>query len=224
MSRDLRLVSVVIPVFNSAPFLSQAVASVLAQDYTPFEVIVVDDGSTDNPREAAARHLPRVTWIEQKNRGNGAARNAGVRAARGEYLAFLDADDYWLSPSKLRRQIDALNSEAKPDIVFGHMVNFVHGSEPDPSQSAISGTVPGTMILRRDVFESVGLFSDSLRVGVFIDWLSRVRQAGLTEVMLDDVVLARRVHGGNTSMRAGERNLVYARLLKARIDARRMNE
>jgi len=97
------LVSVVIPVYNAEPFLREALDSVLAQDYEPFEVIVVDDGSTDGSG-TIARSYPEVRYLRQENQGPAVARNAGIAAAQGEFLAFFDADDVML-PNKLSVQV-----------------------------------------------------------------------------------------------------------------------
>jgi len=98
------LVSVIIPTFNRAAFVVQAVDSVLAQTYPHREIIVIDDGSTDHTAQALSAYKGRISYIVMQHRGPSAARNAGLQAARGEYLAFLDSDDLWL-PEKLQRQL-----------------------------------------------------------------------------------------------------------------------
>jgi Glycosyl transferase family 2 len=98
------LVSIVIPTYNYGRFIGETVDSALAQGYSPVEVVVVDDGSTDDTRERLARYGDRVRYIYQQNRGLSAARNTGIGAAHGEFIALLDSDDLWL-PDKLERQI-----------------------------------------------------------------------------------------------------------------------
>jgi len=98
-------VSVVIPAYNAAATLPRAIASVLAQSYPAREVIIVDDGGTDDLTEIRIGFADRVTWIRQPNGGAASARNCGIDAASGELIAFLDADDYW-EPTKLRRQVE----------------------------------------------------------------------------------------------------------------------
>lgn len=110
------MVSVIMPVHNGAQFLREAIESALAQDYTPVEIIVVDDGSTDATPQILASFGSRIRHIRQTNSGAAAARNAALQASRGEYLAFLDADDLWL-PQKLRVQIDYLGSHPDVDLV-----------------------------------------------------------------------------------------------------------
>lgn len=97
-------VSVVIPTYNRAKYVTETIDSVLSQSYTDYEIIVVDDGSTDNTREALAPYMDRIRYIHQQNSGVSAARNRGIKAARGKWIAFLDSDDIWL-PEKLAVQI-----------------------------------------------------------------------------------------------------------------------
>jgi len=101
-------VSVIIPCYNQARFLAEAIQSALDQDYPNKEVIVVNDGSPDNTREVAAAFGDRIIYIEQPNNGAAGARNAGIRASKGEYIAFLDADDVCL-PGRLALQAAILD-------------------------------------------------------------------------------------------------------------------
>src|ERR1700752_4809634 len=103
-------VSVIIPAYNAAATIRQAVDSALAQNYDK-EIIVVNDGSTDLTGEILYSYGKRIRLIEQANRGETAARNTAIAAARGDYLAFLDSDDYWL-PNRLVLTVDALNADA----------------------------------------------------------------------------------------------------------------
>ena len=100
-------ISVVIPTYNRSLFLPKALDSVYNQTYPAFEVIVVDDGSSDNTLPKLSLHFPQVTWVSQSNHGVSHARNQGIQKARGEWIAFLDSDDIW-HPQKLERQIDFL--------------------------------------------------------------------------------------------------------------------
>ncbi|MCK4819314.1 glycosyltransferase family 2 protein, partial [bacterium] len=112
-------VSVIIPTCNRAEYITQAIDSVLAQTYTDYEIIVVDDGSTDNTKEVMEPYMDRIRYIYQENAGVSAARNTGIKAAKGDWVAFLDSDDEWL-PGKLAVQIRAV--ERHPQLV-AHMVN-----------------------------------------------------------------------------------------------------
>ncbi len=118
-----RLISCVIPVFNGERYLGEALESVLAQSYQPLEVIVVDDGSTDGTAEVARRYGERVRYVWQPNAGETAARNLGLTAAQGEFIAFLDADDVWHS-EKLERQIARFQERPEIDLCFTQIQHF----------------------------------------------------------------------------------------------------
>jgi len=115
-------VSVIIPTYNCETYVGQAVESVLAQTYQDFELIVVDDGSTDNTRQVLEPYLDRITYLYQENQGESAARNRGIQMAQGEYVAFLDSDDLWL-PRKLERQVAAM--EVSPEAILVYSYSYV---------------------------------------------------------------------------------------------------
>jgi len=121
-------VSVIIPTYNTGKYLSEAISSVLNQTYTDIELIVVDDGSTDATQEILDQiNDPRLIKIKIKNSGVSVARNTGLDIARGEYIAYLDADDRWL-PSKLEKQVALINAEPAVDFVFTNFVRFDAGT------------------------------------------------------------------------------------------------
>ena len=120
-------VSVVIPTYNYGRFIAESIDSVLAQDFTDFEVIVVDDGSTDNTQAILARYADCVRCIRQENAGSAAARNTGIAHAKGELIAFHDADDIWL-PHCLSRRVEMMERYPELDMVFGDVV-VVRGNE-----------------------------------------------------------------------------------------------
>jgi glycosyltransferase involved in cell wall biosynthesis len=198
----LPLVTVVIPAFNRERFLGDAIESVFLQDHRPLEVLVVDDGSTDGTA-AVARRFPGVRYLGRSHGGAAAARNTGVTAARGEFLAFLDSDDLWLK-EKLACQIEAMVASPDPAMAFGWVQQFVSPDATGPVRDRIvcpekprPGRTCGTLLLRREVMERVGPFDESLAAGEFVDWLSRARLLGIRDVMVERVVLRRRLHGGN---------------------------
>jgi len=171
-----RSVTVVIPTFNSARFLREAVDSALAQTVPPMEVIVIDDGSTDNTPEIMAAYAsdPRVRYLRQKNAGQSSARNNGIRAAQGEFIAFLDADDRW-KPNKLERQLERFSDEHIGLVFTGSQVFDEHGvrsenranesSCDDMLRSLITTTtfIPSSVVVRKQCFDTCGLFDESLK-------------------------------------------------------------
>ena len=121
-------VSVIIPTYNRAEYVTHAIDSVLAQTYTDYEIIVVDDGSADNTKDVLLPYMDRIRYIYQENAGLSAARNTGIKAAKGDWIAFLDSDDEWL-PGKLAVQMRAV--ERHPQLV-AHLINVNLTKYNDP--------------------------------------------------------------------------------------------
>jgi glycosyltransferase involved in cell wall biosynthesis len=189
--------SVVIPVWNGARFLDAAVASVLAQDEPPLEVIVVDDGSDDDTPAVLAR-WPSVVAIRQPHQGVATARNVGCARARGELIALQDADDLW-APHKLRLQIAHLDAHPEHGYVAAHYVDFLEHGMPRPAWSSPeprAGAV-GNLVVRRAVWLEVGPF-DPMDPSD-LDWSLRARELGIRAGVVPEVLLFRRVHGGNAT-------------------------
>lgn len=171
-------VSVVIPAYNAAWCVGQAVDSVLAQDFRDCEVIVIDDGSTDDTPAVLAVYGDAIRVVHQANGGMSTARNTGIRTARGDFVAFLDADDYWL-PGKLRLQVELMRSTptvgfssvaARVEYPNGQLVNLWKcGDEAHPilrflfeNNGGIAGGTSGLMV-RRALFEQVGGYDETLQ-------------------------------------------------------------
>ncbi|MFN0094907.1 MAG: glycosyltransferase family 2 protein [Dehalococcoidia bacterium] len=189
------LVSVIVPCFNGLPYVLEAVASIEAQDYGHWELVVVDDGSTDGSAAAIRAACPRAVVHVEPHAGVGAARNRGIERARGEVLAFLDADDI-ARPHRLRLGLAALASGV--DTVFGAIVQFQIGPgglrRDRPPQPGVAAT--GCM-MTRDAAARLGPFDESLRGGEFIEWWSRAAGARVTSVTVPEVIGDRRIHDRN---------------------------
>lgn len=221
------LISVLIPAYNAAAYLGEAIESVFAQTHRPLEVVVVDDGSDDDTAAVAAGFGDRIRFAGQQRGGGGSARNAAVALARGSQLAFLDADDRFL-PHKLERQLAALRLDPELDMVFGHVREFVSPELPAEARAAIRTpvaaapwTAPNVMLIRRESFERVGPFATDLRVGETVDWYARAIDAGLKGLTLPEIVLERRLHATNTGMRERDAGLDYIRVVRASMARRR---
>ena len=211
------LVSVVLPVFNGEAYVADAVSSVVAQDYRPLEIIVVDDGSTDRTREIV-REISEVTLIERAHDGAGAARNAGVRASKGELIAFIDADDLW-TPTKLTRQVHALNADPSLEAVFSQLTEF-RGDDAETHSPPVAAPTVATMLIRRQSFERVGLFDETAATLEGVDWALRAGEQSLRSRVLPEVLYRRRIHSANRSI--ANRDLAgYLRAVKSSLDRRR---
>ena len=225
-----RLVSVVITVYDAASYLAEAIDSVLAQTYRPFELIVLDDGSTDGSGEIARSYGSALRFAQQKNAGLGAARNAALDLAKGRYYAFLDADDRFV-PGKLERQMGILDAEPEIDMVFGHVTEFVSPEIDERARALLRGPVddepwrtPNLMLVRRESFHRVGPFSDTLRVGIGVDWYARAVDEGLKEAVPPVVLLERRLHTSNNGIRQRDARHQYLHVLKQSLDRKRSAE
>src|ERR1039457_5279759 len=122
--------SAVIPTYNRARFVGEAIDSILAQTRPVDEIIVVDDGSTDDTIERLKKYAPAIRCVSQQNRGPSAARNRGIKEAHCDFVAFLDSDDLWI-PRKIELQLDFFAQHPDIEFVFGNMVNFSQGTEKE---------------------------------------------------------------------------------------------
>jgi glycosyltransferase involved in cell wall biosynthesis len=221
------LVSVIIPAFDAAQYLGEAIDSVARQTHDRVETIVVDDGSTDDTPAVAARYGNALRYVAQPNRGHAAARNHGVRVSSGRFLAFLDADDLW-EPDKLASQLAAFDADPSLDIVFGHVIQFWSPelalppaeSVPDVGEP-MRGEHPGAMLVTRAVFDEIGPFREDHEIGNFVDWYARALDDDRNMLMLDSVVMRRRLHTANMGRVTANGPEEYARVLRRVVDRRR---
>lgn len=221
------LVTAAIPVRDGETYLAEAIESVLGQTRPCDQLIVVDNGSSDRSAEVAAGFGPRVEIVEEPCPGIGAARNAALRVARGDFLAFLDADDVW-EAEKTALQLAAFEAEPGLQLAFGHVRQFV---SPDlAAGEAESIRVPaapqpglyiGAMLARRTAVEAIGPWPEDVRVSDGLSFLLRARELGLAQAMLGPTVTLRRVHGANHSIHNRDERGEFARHLKRSLDRRR---
>jgi glycosyltransferase involved in cell wall biosynthesis len=226
MERD-RLVTVVITVYNGTPYLAEAIESVLAQSYSPVELIVVDDGSTDGSGEIARSYGSALRFARQENAGPGAARNHAIELATGSYYAFLDADDRFV-PRKLERQMEILDAQPEIDMVFGHITEFVSPDIDEGARALLREPVhdepwrmTNLMLVRREAYHRVGPYSDTLRVGIGVDWYARAVDSGLKEAVPSFLVLERRLHTSNNGIQHRDARHQYLHVLKQSLDRKR---
>lgn len=230
-------VSVIMPIYNGERYVQEALDSVFAQTFCDYDVVCVDDGSTDRSFQLLEQYRSRLRVIRQANAGQSAARNQGVQASTGRYLAFLDQDDRWY-PHKLAQQVDLL--ETRNDVVLvycnsdrmdseGHVfqVGATKAEQPRAEESLLGRLIgeglvlPSSMLIRRDVFERVGGFDPQLRGFEDFDLCARLtKQGGI--VLLEESGMCYRAHansfnraGGITIVRSRERFLLRMRELYA---------
>lgn len=219
-------VSVVIPTYNRAIFIAECLDSVLAQTYRDFEVIVVDDGSTDNTDEVLKPYLGSIRLIKQGNSGSAAARNNGIGEAKGEYIAFQDSDDIWM-PDKLEKQMIYLEENPHFDLICGNGISFgkgekagrlvvrkkrLHAIEKEGvtlRNTYMKGCLfPSTWVVKKKVMEKLGGFDSSLPVSMDWDFDLRFLLKGYKAAFVNDVFFRRRKHPGNVSS-IKERQLLH---------------
>lgn len=225
------------PAYNAGPFIAESIQSVLSQDYVNIELIVVDDGSSDGTPCVAERFGERVNVLRQKNAGPAAARNRGIAAAKGEFIAFLDADDIWL-PGKITMQVKYLQDHPDVGVVFGGFSRWyaqADGSFATPPPPINLDTplklVPAhtgwiykdilldsviciiTAMVRRSVIDTVGAFDESLVTGEDYDfWLRVSHQFRAAEI--DRTLAYYRINSSSTTNVPRRDNNEYKVLLK----------
>lgn len=214
-------VAVVIPAYQAARFIREAIDSVLRQPCSVAEIVVVDDGSTDDTGTIAASFGPPVRVVARANGGIGAARNSGLEHTTSEIIAFLDADDLWTEAS-LSSRLPAL-TDPGVDVVFGQVAAFAELGPDGPiaTAPALAGHLPGAMLARREAVDRVGPFAEGMAVSEGLDWLLRGQEAGLRTVTIGDQISWRRVHRDNNSIRRRSEIGEYAHTLKAALERRR---
>ncbi len=206
IKNEALLVSVIIPVYNGEQFLTEALDSVVQQAYRPLEIIVVDDGSTDETAALVQRYASdcdiSLHYVYQENQGPAAARNHGLQIARGEIIAFQDADDIW-TDIKLEKQLDLLRRFPDYDIVMGH-IQYVERSAagdlvscPEPYALPMLSLMFQSALFRRAVFDSVGWLNENMWSGEDVDWYLRAFENNINAFTHQDVVLLYRRHDAN---------------------------
>ena len=213
-SKSKPLVSVIIPAYKVSGFIKETLQSVLSQTFQDYEVIVINDGSPDTPLlEAQIKpysHL--ITYLKQPNAGAGAARNAGIRAAQGEFVAFLDGDDVWL-PNFLTAQVELLGSDGGYDLVYADATNFTNAGlsqstnmDMNPSEgdvtvesliSASCCVITSSVVARRSKIVAVGCFDERFRNSQDFDLWLRLAKHGARFTYQKRVLVYRRIYEGS---------------------------
>lgn len=220
-------VSVVLPAYNAEVFIRETIASICAQSFTDFEIIVVDDGSVDATAVIAAALDPRVRVVQQRNQGIATARNVGVAHAKGEWIAFMDHDDLW-HPGKLQAQCKLLEQDPGCGIVYGEFLRWNPRVPPGfPDETIDSGRIVpdlsgfvlaklvqtnwvllSTAVIRRSVFDKVGYFDPTMPPADDWDFVLRAAEH-VRFTKLEQPLVLYRVHPGQTSLKLTSRNVEF---------------
>jgi len=223
-NQNIPVVSIIIPTHNRAHFIGEAITSVLEQTFTDFEIIIVDDGSTDNTEEVIS-HFPdkRVIYIKQENKGRSYARNVALRLSRGHYIAFLDSDDLYL-PTKLRLQVDYLDTNPKIGMIYtsAYCIDDAGNLLKDKYFASVSGqiynsiaffrpvtiTLP-TVMVRREVIDSVGDFDEKMHRFEDTDMWRRISKATYIDA-LSEYTCKLRTHSDNSLISQNPHQIIEA--------------
>ncbi len=209
------LVSIVIPAYNAAAYVREAVDSALAQTYAEKEVIVVDDGSTDGTAEVLAsyRDAGAIVYVRQENKGLSAARNTGIRAAKGEFIALLDADDIFL-PDKIGRQVAYLLAHPECGVCYCDIYHFYEeepekmrkldyryysGDEVFPNLLRMNFINPLSVVLRKSEIDRVGVFNESYRRSEDWEYWMRLVRHGVRFEHLPEILAKYRMRKASMS-------------------------
>lgn len=210
---EKQLVSIIIPSYNAAGYIKEAVDSALAQTYENIEIIVVDDGSTDNTKEILAPYIKKrqIKYFYQKNQGLSAARNVAIKNSKGEYIALLDADDIFL-PAKIEKQISYLENNHQCDVCYCGLYHFFDGV-PDkllkldyryysgvdvlPQLLERHFIAPLAAVLRRSVFDRFGYFDENLKRSEDLEFWLRLAYGGVQICFFPEILAKLRIRTKN---------------------------
>ena len=208
------LISILIPTYNNGKYISQAIESVYAQNYDNMEIIVVDDGSTDNTKEVLKQYKD-IKYFYVEHKGIPFVRNLALEKSQGEYIAFLDSDDYWL-PEKLNIQMQYFKEHPDCEIVFTKYKNFFEEETLKTNKKAMhEKLIENVMkqylpssIVKKNLFERYGYFDENYKIGEDSEFLYRLLKKGINlKHYIDKIFYMRRLHRTNISF-SNNKNVV----------------
>lgn len=205
-ARPIVDVSVIIPVHNAGKYLAECLHSILGQDVRHKEVILVDDGSTDDSLAIARQFEAHCHIIRQAQKGAAAARNTGIQQASGKYLTFADADDIW-EANHTSALLQILEEDESLDMAMGQLSQFI-SPELDASThpylreelKTMPGYHPGCLLIRRESFLKVGLMNENLQLAEVVDWFARAKDVCLKSILVEKLIYQRRIHTTNQGL------------------------
>ncbi len=210
------IISVMMPTYNNAKYIKQAIESIYAQNYDNIEIIVVDDGSTDNTKEIVQQYKD-IKYFYIEHKGISVARNTALENAKGEYIAFLDSDDYWL-PNKLNTQMQYFKDHPDCEIVFTKYENFFEDEKLKTNKRAmhekmmekfLKQYLPSS-IIKKELFEKYGTFGENFSGVEDTVFLYRLLKKGvsISHIILK-VFYIRRIHGQNATLNYSQETVKY---------------
>lgn len=201
------LISVMMPTYNNGKYIKQAIESIYAQNYNNIEIIVIDDGSTDNTKEILKQYKD-IKYFYIEHKGISFARNLALENSKGEYIAFLDSDDYWL-PDKLNIQMQYLKNHPDCKIVFTKYKNIFEKEELKKNKRAMHEKaiedsfqqyLPST-VLKKELFYKYGFFDEKFSGIEDAEFIYRISMKGINiKHYIDKVFYIRRIHGNNITL------------------------
>ncbi|MFT5312548.1 MAG: glycosyltransferase involved in cell wall biosynthesis [Paraglaciecola sp.] len=216
------LITTIVAVRNGEQFLRDALDSILASDYPNVEIVLIDGGSTDGTA-AIAQSYPQVKYFAQEGKGIPDAYNQGVSEANGEWIAFLSHDDRWL-PKKLSLQAQYLSENEDHQLVVCRIQYFLEtgcqipsGFRPELLEGDHVAKIMETLLVRKNLFEEVGVFDTRYDIGEDVDWYARVQDAGFEVPVLPEVLVHKRVHDHNSSIDVDKNNVILLQVIRESI-------
>lgn len=220
------VISIILPFFNRIRYLQDSIESIFYQDFKDFEIIAVDDGSTDGSAQLVKKlnKIP-IRLISQKNQGASCARNVGVRAASGRFLTFLDSDDIWV-PNKLSAQLVDIHNNSNDTLCFGHIQEFISpellGSKNKIQTRLLPGLSLSTLFMLREDFLRIGELNPAFKLAEFIEWFERSKHKGFSTYVSNSIYAYRRIHQGNIGKVKSSNAKQYLQAIKSSLDLRRL--
>ncbi len=219
-------ISVIVPCYNGEKYLREALDSIESQGWE-FEIIFIDDGSTDNSKKIVETEYPHIKYHFKENSSAAGARNKGIPLASHDFIAFLDADDIWI-PNKTKLQMEVFRKNPELDVVGGLMDYIImpeskyrahlYSSEP------IEHTLLATLIVKRSVFDQIGMFDESLKLGEDLDWFLKLRESTLTYEVIDSVVFHYRIHEQGITARKSFKGLGTMDVIRKALERKRITK
>ena len=216
MNVTLSLISVMMPTYNNAKYISQAIESIYAQNYSNIEIIVVDDGSTDNTKEIVKRYKD-IKYFYTEHKGIPFARNIALENSKGEYIAFLDSDDYWL-PNKLNTQMQYFKEHPDCEIVFTKYKNIIDNRQIKNDRIVVNEKkregkekkILPTALIKKSLFEKYGNFDENFLTGEDSELIYRFEKNGVNlNHYIDNILYIRRLHGNNITLTVRQKYSKY---------------